>query len=638
MNIRKYGFYRFATVSPKLKIADTEYNSDIICSVLENNQQSDILVFPELSLTSYSCQDLFFQKNLIDNVFIALEKICKFSEKTKSTLIIGAPLISENRLFNTAIVISSGKILGAVPKTYLANKNEYYENRWFASEFDRSSDTINILNQKIPFGADLIFENSNDKNFRFGIEICEDLWAIKSPNIDLALSNCIAIFNLSASNEYLGKSEIREDYIKVLSQKLNLAYIYANAGIYESTTDTVFSGTSYIYENGKLLKKSNSFSFENEICIADIDTEILRSERLKNSSFSNTRSSENFRIISINLAEKEFEDFKRPISIVPFIPKENDKYKVYSEISQIQVVALCRRLLHISCKNVIIGISGGIDSTLALLVVFKAFKKLNYDLKGIFAVTMPGFGTTNRTKNNAIELAKKLDITLLEIPIENSVKLHFKEINHNENIHNTVYENAQARRRTHILMDLANKYNGIVLGTGDLSESALGWCTFSGDHISMYGINSGIPKTLIRNSIKWYAEEFFDSEISNILLDICDTPISPELLPPDKNDKILQETEQNLGPYLLNDFILYYFIRYNFSPNKIKFLADIAFKNMFDTNIINNTIKQFFKRFFQNQFKRNAIPDGPKICEISLSPRSDWKMPSDAEFNLWIEK
>jgi NAD+ synthase (glutamine-hydrolysing) len=639
INIRKYGFYRIGAVSPELRIADTEFNSDIICEILQKFGKCDLYVFPELSITGYSCQDLFFQRNLIDGVHSAIKKICVLSQQTNTTLIVGAPLISENRLYNTAIVISSGIIAGVVPKSFLCNYIEYYEKRWFASEFDRISQTIEVADQKVPFGADLIFENINDRRFKFGIEICEDLWAVNPPSVDLALAGCVAIANLSASNEYLGKSSYRQDNVRMQSGRLLSAYIYSAAGMWESTSDSVFSGKSMICESGKLLSAGIPYSQKSEICISDIDIESLINDRIKNNTFASSRPSKDFRIIGIEMVENEFDDLKRKVSRTPFVPPETaNRNIVCSEITDIQITSLSRRMLHIGCHNVIIGVSGGLDSTLALLVSYKVFQKLNLDVKGIIAVTMPGFGTTKRTKNNAVVLAEKLGITLIEISIEESVRLHFKEINHDENNHNVVYENAQARKRTHILMDLANKYNGIVIGTGDLSESALGWCTFSGDHISMYGINSGVPKTLVKYLIKWYGNDVFDGEISKILSDISETPISPELLPPDINDNITQETENSIGPYLLHDFFLYYFIRHNFSSQRIQFLAELVFADEFDKSEINKTLNLFFKRFFENQFKRNAVPDGPKVGTVSLSPRSDWRMPSDANYNLWINR
>lgn len=391
-----------------------------------------------------------------------------------------------------------------------------------------------------------------------------------------------------------------------------------------------------ICENGRLLSKTEPFALESVITISDIDIESLINDRIKNNTFTTTRPSKDFRIIGIDMMENEFENLKRKITQTPFVPPETaNRNIVCSEITDIQIAALSRRLLHIGCKHIVIGISGGLDSTLALLVSYKVFQKLNLDVKGIIAVTMPGFGTTKRTKANAVVLAEKLGITLLEISIEESVRLHFKEINHDENNHNVVYENAQARKRTHILMDLANKYNGIVVGTGDLSESALGWCTFSGDHISMYGINSGVPKTLVKYLIKWYGSDVFDGQISEILSDISETPISPELLPPDINDNITQETENSIGPYILHDFILYYFVRHSFSRTKIEYLANVTFGRNYTSEYISKILDTFFKRFFDNQFKRNAVPDGPKIGTVSLSPRADWRMPSDAASNLW---
>ena len=519
----------------------------------------------------------------------------------------------------------------------MCNSNEYYEERWFASGFERLSETIEIAGLDVPFGTDLIFENSNDRNFKLGIEICEDMWSPLPPSANLALSGATVIANLSASNEYLGKSEYRSDLIKMHSGRLISAYIYSASGLWESTSDTVFSGKSMIFENAALLASTKPFSFESEICSTDIDIERLINERLKNNSFSGCKPTANTRLIPVSLKSNIYPGLLRTVNPRPFVPDDESKRNsVCSDINDIQVAGLSRRLLHTKSKSAVVGVSGGLDSTLALLVIYNAFKKINLDTKGIIAVTMPGFGTTKRTKNNAVKLAGLLGITLKDISIEASVRQHFIDIGHDERVHDIVYENAQARRRTHILMDLANMHNGIVIGTGDLSESALGWCTFNGDHISMYAVNSGVPKTLVKYMIEWYSKTVFSGEISDILLDIINTPISPELLPPDSSGNIIQDTENSIGPYILHDFFLYYMIRHGFKPEKILFLADIAFSGIYETGFIAKTLKEFVRRFFSNQFKRNVVPDGIKIGTVALSPRADWRMPSEVDYLSWI--
>lgn len=632
----EYGFYRVAAVSPELRIANTEFNSNEICNVIENTD-ADLIVFPELSITSYSCQDLFYQKQLLDSSISDLNKICKASETKKNVVIVGMPIKSSNRLFNSAVVINNGSIVGIVPKSYLCNTNEYYEERWFASEFDRIEDFVNINGKSVPFGTNLIFENKNDDRFRLAVEICEDMWAPIPPSAEAAISGATIIANLSASNEYLGKSEYRESTVKMQSGRQFSVYIYAASGIWESSSDTVFSGKSMIYENAQLLSKTIPFSFGTELCVADIDVDRLVNERLKNNTFSGSKSSKKFRTIELDMPKKQYPNLLRKNSPTPFVPSdENLRSEVCSDINDLQVSGLARRLMHTGMKNVVIGISGGLDSTLALLVVYNAFNKIGLDKKGIHAITMPGFGTTKRTKNNAVSLAEKLGIDYKEISISKSTLIHFEDIAHNKDVHNVVFENAQARRRTHILMDIANQVNGIVIGTGDLSESALGWCTYNGDHMSMYGVNSGVPKTLVKYMVEWYAKSVFSLDISEILYDIINTPISPELLPPDSQGDIAQKTESSIGPYILHDFFLYYALRHAFKSDKILFLAEIAFENTYDRNYLTKVLNEFYKRFFNNQFKRNAVPDGPKVGTVSLSQRADWRMPSDADSKIWL--
>jgi NAD+ synthase (glutamine-hydrolysing) len=637
----EYGFVRIASVSPKIKISDVEFNHKMIIEAVENceSQQCSFVLFPELSITGYTCGDLFYQQILIKSALVTLQNIADFTKKSNMVIIVGSPIENNGKLFNSAVVINSGKILGIVPKTFLCNTSEYYEERWFSSENDRISDNIQINGEMIPFGTDLIFLVSGKTNFKFGLEICEDLWAVKPPSLDLAQAGASIIFNLSASNEYFGKNQFRKDLVKNHSAKTISAYIYSSSGVWESVSDTIFSGACLIAENGRMLSETERFSFSTEICMSDIDIDYLLNERLKNNSYGFSKPSKSFREIQVKIKSNESDKLLRKISKSPFVPiDESEKSNVCNEITKIQASALARRLLHINAKSTIIGISGGLDSTLALLSTIYAYKLINYDIKNIIAVTMPGLGTSDRTKNNSVELAKLIGITLKEIDIKDFTFNHFKDIGHNPEKLDVTFENAQARIRTLILMDLANEFKGIVVGTGDLSELALGWCTYNGDHMSMYGINAGIPKTLVKYLIAWYAEVQFSGEISKVLKDIIDTPISPELLPLSDQGLILQSTENSIGPYILHDFFLFYAIRYNFSPRKVFLLSRIAFGKEFDADEIVSWMRIFYKRFFENQFKRNAIPDGIKVGTVSLSPRADFRMPSEASMNLWMDE
>ncbi len=648
--LNELGFIRIATVSPEVKVADIEFNkNEIIAQIkIANKKQCQIILFPELAVTSYTCGDLFFQNTLLKKSLAAVEEIALVTEKLGCIVILGAPLVANNMLFNCAFFLANGEIQGIVPKTYIPNTNEFYEKRWFSSEFERISDEISLGNIKIPFGADLVFSIENIPGLKFGVEICEDLWAIEPPSTQLSLSGANIIFNLSASNEVLGKHQYRKQLVISQSARTLSAYIYASAGAGESSTDLCFSGSLLIAENGILLNEGERFNFNSQMEIADIDFEKLNSERLKNSSFAAAPRNKLLREVSIKLKLRKKVDkidtiissqneikLYRKVSPTPFIPQENDRAAVCKEIFNIQTTALAKRVKHTQSKSILLGVSGGLDSTLALIVAYKTFEMLGLDKKNLIAVTMPGMGTSKRTKSNAEILSKLLGVKILVIPIEKAVKQHFEDIGHSPEQKDIVYENAQARERTQILMDLANKYNGFVLGTGDLSELALGWCTYNGDHISMYGVNSGIPKTLIKYIIEWAAQEEFEKNIADILLDIIETPISPELLPTE-NGEIVQKTEKEIGDYILNDFFLYYFFRFGFSQEKIQFLAEIAFENQYKASEIKNWLVQFYKRFFTQQFKRSCMPDGVKIGSVSLSPRGDWRMPSDASFGEWV--
>lgn len=624
-----YGFYRISASVPKVQIANPSKNIEEIINIFkeETKKESSIVLFPELCITGYTAGDLFLNQNLLESQNKALKKLLEASIDIVTIAIVGLVVSFEHRLYNCATVIQNGKILGIVPKSYLPNKNEFYEKRYFQSGLRLKQKTLKLLNQEVPFGVDLLFSDEND--ITLGIEICEDLWSILPPSNQMAINGANMIFNLSASNELVGKSSYRQELVKTQSARLVCAYIYASSGVGESSSDTIFSGDALICEYGSILAKSERFSLENQTIRADVDLEKLIWLRNHESYFGDSIPSD-VRIIKFTSSTK-ISKLDRYIDAHPFVPSdEKIKQEVCEEITNIQAHGLIKRLTHINCKKVVIGISGGLDSTLALLATNKAYEILGFDKKGIIAITMPGFGTTSRTKSNAIKLCEALGVTIREIPISEVSLKEFEAIGHDKDIHDVTYENVQARARTSILMNLANKEGGIVIGTGDLSEIALGWCTYNGDHMSMYSLNSGIPKTLISYLVNYFT---YEEDIKDILLDILDTPISPELLPHD-SDKISQETENIIGPYELHDFFLYHFIRYGAKPEKILFLASEAF-DKYSIDEIKKWLDIFIKRFFTQQFKRNAMPDGIKVGTISLSQRADWRMPSDACFEEW---
>ncbi|TLP37714.1 NAD(+) synthase [Arcobacter arenosus] len=626
-----YGFYRIAASVPKVQIANSGKNIEEIIDIFkqESENETSIVLFPELCITGYTVGDLFLNQNLLESQNNALEKLVKKSIGISTIAIVGIVVSFEHRLYNCAAVIQNGKILGIVPKSYLPNKNEFYEKRYFQSGLRLKLKTLKLLSQEIPFGVDLLFSDEND--ITFGIEVCEDLWSILPPSNQMAINGANMIFNLSASNELVGKSSYRQELVKTQSARLVCAYIYSSSGVGESSSDTIFSGDALICEYGSILAKSQRFCLENQTIRADVDLEKLIWLRNHESYFGDSIPSD-VRIIKFESTVR-ISKLNRFIDKHPFVPSdEKIKKEVCEEITNIQAHGLIKRLTHINSKKVVIGISGGLDSTLALLATYKAFEILNLDVKGIIAITMPGFGTTSRTKSNAIKLCEALGVTIKEIPISEVSLKEFEAIGHDKDIHDVTYENVQARARTSILMNLANKEGGIVIGTGDLSEIALGWCTYNGDHMSMYSLNSGIPKTLISYLVEYFT---YKQEIKEVLTDILNTPISPELLPHD-SDKISQETETIIGPYELHDFFLYHFIRYGAKPEKILFLASQAFDE-YSKEEIKKWFDIFVKRFFTQQFKRNAIPDGVKVGTISLSPRADWRMPSDASFQEWIK-
>ncbi len=646
----KYGFIKVASAIPAVKVADIQYNlSEIEKQVIKAEGEGvEIIVFPELSLTGYSCQDLFQQQVLLDNIEIAVVQLLDFTRQLDITIIVGAPICVNSVLLNCALVIQHGKLLGIVPKTYLPNYGEFYEKRWFASSRDLQLQSIYYVGDKIDISTDIqLFSTS--QGVRFGIEICEDLWSPLPPSNQLTLAGAELIFNLSASDDLIGKHNYLKTLVAQQSARTICGYVYSSCGFGESTQDVVYGGNALIYENGKLLAEAKRFEVETQIIISEIDIDRLRIERRANTTFVNAqrptmmqRLRANNQAILSNIPtcippsiQREF-ILTRSVYKYPFIPKGEELREHCEEILNIQVCGLAKRLLHINCKTVVIGVSGGLDSTLALLVASLAFDKLGYNRKGIIGVTMPGFGTTDRTYSNAITLMQKLDITIREINISESVKQHFADIEHDINLHNTTYENSQARERTQILMDISNQAGGIVIGTGDLSELALGWCTYNGDHMSMYAVNIGIPKTLIKHLVYYIAKDSTEEVTKCTLNDIINTPISPELTPADKNGNIIQKTEDLVGPYELHDFFLYYMLRFGFRPKKIFWLAQQAFKGEYADGIILHWLRIFYKRFFSQQFKRSCLPDGPKVGSVSLSPRGDWRMPSDAMCSEWI--
>ena len=638
--IKKYGFVRVGSVVPQMKVADVDFNTEEIIKQIQNAEENkiQILSFPELCITGYTCQDLFNQDVLLNKCEEAIQRIKQSTENLKIIAIVGAPLRKDNQIYNVAIVIQSGKILGIVPKTHIPNNSEYYEERWFTSGINTTGEII-LNNETIPFGTDLLFKDAENDNICFGVEICEDLWVINPPSNKLAVKGATIIFNISASNEVIDKAEYRKDIVKVQSAKTNSGYVYVSSGVNESTSDIVFSGHAMIYEDGKLLKENERFNFESNMIFTEIDTNKLVNDRQKNNTYmDDATEKKDYRTININIYD-DIEELSREYSQNPFVPMDDKKkIKRCKEILNIQSYALARRLKAIGINKTVIGISGGLDSSLAFLVVNRAYEILGIDKSNIIAITMPGFGTTSRTYNNAVKLINEYGATFREIDITKSCRQHFEDIGQDENNKDVTYENAQARERTQILMDIANKENAIVVGTGDLSELAMGWCTYNGDHMSMYNVNCSIPKTLIKYLIKNVADESKNEEIKKCLYDILETPISPELLPPNENGEIAQLTEEAIGPYTLNDFILYHFMRYGATPEKILFIAKQTFKNNYNEEDLKDKINTFMKRFFNNQFKRNCVPDGPKVGTVCLSPRGDWRMPSDASYNMWLLK
>ena len=639
----KHGFITVAAAIPSVKVADCDYNEKQLESLIAQAEGKgvEIIVFPELCITGYTCQDLFGQQLLLEEAEKAVLKLLDFTRSLDIIAIVGLPVICGDLLLNCAAVIQKGDLLSLIPKTYLPNYSEFYEKRWFASAQD-------LDDTDLPFAGKTMHVSAEPTLFRtcegvhFGVEICEDVWAPAPPSNHLALSGAELIFNLSASDELIGKHDYLKSVLAQQSARTMTGYVYSGCGYGESTQDVVYGGNAMIYENGKLLVEADRFSMEPQMMITQIDVEKLRTERRTNSTYVNAQHSYSAKIINAHGIQPHDFQLIREIDAHPFIPKTADMKQSCEEIFSIQVMGLAKRIEHTHSKKVIVGISGGLDSTLALLVCVKTFDKLKMDRKGIVGVTMPGFGTTDRTYNNAINLMKSLGITLVEISIAKAVTQHFKDIGHDAAVHDVTYENSQARERTQILMDLSNQLGGLVVGTGDLSELALGWATYNGDHMSMYGVNASVPKTLIQYLVRYVAEverkEKDDKKTYEILMDVVNTPISPELIPADENGNIKQKTEDLVGPYELHDFFLYYFLRFGFRPQKIFLLAQHAFKGSYDDETIKKWLTTFLRRFFAQQFKRSCLPDGPKVGSVSLSPRGDWRMPTDASSAMWLKE
>ncbi len=657
-----YGYVKVASAIPAVRVGDVAYNVEQIENLViqAEGKGVEVIVFPELSLTGYTCQDLFRQQLLLDRVEQGVMRLMDFTRKLDIIAIVGAPIPVGNLLLNCAVVIQKGHVLGMVPKFYLPNYSEFYEKRWFASAQDLRDMELRYAGNVVNMTADIQLFRTAD-GVLFGIEICEDVWAPAPPSNKLALAGADIVFNLSASDELIGKHDYLKSLLSQQSARTMTGYVYSSCGFGESTQDVVYGGNAMIYENGKLLAEAARFSLEPQIMMTQIDVEKLRSERRGNSTYVNAQRNVKFSLLDkqfgiriIDAFSKEMErEFKleRTVSPHPFIPAMEDMEVSCEEIFNIQVMGLVKRLVHTHAETAVIGISGGLDSTLALLVCVKAFDKLKRSRKGIVGVTMPGFGTTGRTYNNAMELMRSLGITVKEVSIVDAVTQHFEDINHDISVHDVTYENSQARERTQVLMDMANKLNGMVVGTGDLSELALGWATYNGDHMSMYGVNASVPKTLIRYLVNYVAQREVDDQSAQTLQDIIDTPISPELIPADEKGNIQQKTEDLVGPYELHDFFLYYFLRFGFSPKKIFMLAKNAFienkskrvklgpndPETYDEETIKKWLRVFVRRFFSQQFKRSCLPDGPKVGSVSLSPRGDWRMPSDAMAAMWMQ-
>ena len=635
-----YGFVKVAAAVPLVQVADCFYNIEKIEGLMRQASEKgvQIIAFPELSVTGYTCLDLFAQQTLLNGAEAALLQLVSNTADLDILTIVGVPLRTENRLINAAVVFQKGAIRGVVPKTYLPNYKEFQEQRWFTSATELRESTISIGKEEYPMGSHLLFRSGR---LTAGIEICEDLWVPVPPSSLLTMEGANIIFTLSASNELIGKHAYLRSLICQQSARCMAGYVYASSGFGESSTDLVFAGNGIIAENGNLLAESPRFTMEEQLVISEIDIETLQNDRQVNTSFMYGTSGlpkEKAQVVDFQVRIPDGFSLTRPVDPHPFTPSGEALKERCEEIFHIQVAGLAKRLVHAHAQTAVVGISGGLDSTLALLVTVMTFDALKMPRGQIIGITMPGFGTTDRTYTNACDLIRSLGVTLKEIPIKEACLQHFRDIDHDPSVHDVTYENSQARERTQLLMDVANQKNGLVIGTGDLSELALGWATYNGDHMSMYGVNGSIPKTLVKYLVEWVANHKVDDASRLTLLDIVDTPISPELIPADENGNIKQKTEDLVGPYELHDFFLYHFLRFGSHPSKIYFLAQKAFAGIYDNATVKKWLYTFFRRFFQQQFKRSCLPDGPKVGSVSLSPRGDWRMPSDAVSRLWLEE
>ena len=635
-----HGFVKVASAIPSVKVADCQYNVEQIESLIVQAEGHgvEIICLPELSLTAYTCQDLFQQQLLLEEAEMALIHLMNFTRSLDIISIVGLPVTYKGSLLNCAAVIQKGKILGMIPKTYLPNYKEFYEKRWFTSGIDIAAGSLLVCGQQVPLNQFILFRTPS---CTFGVEICEDMWAPIPPSSYLAMQGAEIIFNLSADNDLVGKYDYLKSLLAQQSARTISGYVFSSCGYGESTQDVVFSAKGLVYENGVLLAETPRHQLETQLLETEIDVERIRTERRINTTFAACASQsrkEAATIIETERTEMREFDITRKIDPQPFVPSGKDLDERCKEIFSIQTEGLAKRISHTGAQTVVVGISGGLDSTLALLVCVKAFDRLGISRRGIVGITMPGFGTTDRTYTNAVNLMKLLGITIREISIKDACIQHFKDLGHDMETHDVTYENSQARERTQILMDAANQMNGLVIGTGDLSELALGWATYNGDHMSMYGVNASVPKTLVRHLVKWVAEDNQDESTRTILMDIVDTPISPELIPADEEGNITQKTEDLVGPYDLHDFFLYYTLRWGFRPQKIFFLTKEAFGTEYTDEVIKHWLKTFYRRFFAQQFKRSCLPDGPKVGSCSLSPRGDWRMPSDASASMWLKE
>ena len=631
----RQGFIKVAALTPKVTVADTQANRKEICRLMDEAEAkgAKILVFPELCITGYTCGDLFYQQVLLREAKKELLAIAKYTQRKDYLAFVGLPLEYNGKLYNVAAAVTQGKVLGLVPKTHIPNYNEFYERRHFAPGMKQPVPVALDEDTVVPMGTRVLFQCRQMPELKIGAEICEDVWAPNPPGVEHALAGATLLVNLSASDETTGKDMYRKSLVTGQSGRLICGYVYCSAGDGESTQDVVYSGHNLIAENGTLLAESRRFC--NESIYTELDMVRLNEERRRMSTF--MTSDESYINVEFSLKEEKTE-LTRFVDPAPFVPGNKiDREKRCEEIFMIQAMGLKKRLEHTHAATAVVGISGGLDSTLALLVMVKAFDLIGKDHKDIVAVTMPGFGTTDRTYDNAVSLIKSLGATFREFSIVDSVRVHFKDIGQDEAVHDVTYENGQARERTQILMDIANKSGGMVIGTGDMSELALGWATYNGDHMSMYGVNASVPKTLVRHLVCYYADTCADETLQKVLYDVLDTPVSPELLPPE-DGKISQKTEDIVGPYELHDFFLYYILRFGCTPKKIYRLANYAFAGTYDTETIQKWLKTFYRRFFSQQFKRSCLPDGPKVGTVAVSPRGDLRMPSDASARVWMEE